>query len=190
MSHVPRRFVLTGAPGAGKTSILDALEQRGWAVVQEAATDVIARLQGAGVAEPWTDPSFCDRIVALQRERQERPVEAPVQVFDRSPLCTLALARYLGHPVTPRLASEVERVVAEGVYERQVILVRPLGFIVPTEARRISYAESLAFEKAHEQAYAEYGFDMVELPAGELRDRAAAVEATVESVRYHDRPNR
>jgi predicted ATPase len=39
---VPRRYVLTGAPGSGKTSLLQALAARGWAVVHEAATDVIA----------------------------------------------------------------------------------------------------------------------------------------------------
>ncbi len=36
------RVVLTGAPGSGKTTLLDALRLRGHAVVEEAATDVIA----------------------------------------------------------------------------------------------------------------------------------------------------
>ena len=40
-----KRFILTGAPGAGKTSILQALAAGGHAVVPEAATDVMtARL--------------------------------------------------------------------------------------------------------------------------------------------------
>jgi predicted ATPase len=33
-----RRFIMTGAPGAGKTSILRVLESLGYAVVEEAAT--------------------------------------------------------------------------------------------------------------------------------------------------------
>jgi len=40
---LPRRYVLTGAPGSGKTALLGALRERGHAVVEEAATDVIAR---------------------------------------------------------------------------------------------------------------------------------------------------
>ena len=44
-----RRFILTGAPGAGKTAIVRELEARGFPVVEEAATDVIAREQAAGV---------------------------------------------------------------------------------------------------------------------------------------------
>jgi predicted ATPase len=35
-------YILTGAPGAGKTAVLRLLETRGYAVVEEAATDVIA----------------------------------------------------------------------------------------------------------------------------------------------------
>ena len=45
-----REFILTGAPGAGKTVILRGLEAKGIDVVEEAATDVIALDQGRGVA--------------------------------------------------------------------------------------------------------------------------------------------
>ncbi|MFK4106870.1 AAA family ATPase [Streptomyces sp. NPDC019531] len=38
-----RRYVLTGTPGAGKTSILRCLAKHGYEVVEEAATAVIAR---------------------------------------------------------------------------------------------------------------------------------------------------
>ena len=67
-----RRFIITGAPGAGKTTILDVLRERGYAVVEEAATDVITREHARGRDEPWRDESFLDAIVLLQRERQER----------------------------------------------------------------------------------------------------------------------
>jgi replication-associated recombination protein RarA len=41
-SEMLRRFVLTGAPGAGKTALAVALRDRGYVIVAEAATDVIA----------------------------------------------------------------------------------------------------------------------------------------------------
>ena len=50
------RYVLTGAPGAGKTAILRQLELEGFSVVEEAATDIIALWQAKGIAEPWTHP--------------------------------------------------------------------------------------------------------------------------------------
>jgi len=88
-----RRYIVTGAPGAGKTTILATLRAWGYAVVDEAATDLIAREQALGCGEPWRDAGFVDAIALLQRERQEHPAPpgTAVRVYDRSPICTLAL---------------------------------------------------------------------------------------------------
>jgi len=67
-----KRFIVTGAPGAGKTAVVRQLELEGFSVVEEAATDVIAAAQTQGTAEPWRDPSFIDAIARLQRDRQIR----------------------------------------------------------------------------------------------------------------------
>jgi predicted ATPase len=147
-------------------------------VVDEAATDVIAREQARGCDEPWRDAGFVDAIALLQRERQRRPAPAgvAVQLFDRSPICTLALARYSGRPVTPILAREVDRVVAQGIYQPRVFYVHLLGFITPTAARRITLAESVRFAGLHEQAYADHGFELVDVPAGPVEERVDLVE--------------
>jgi predicted ATPase len=170
-----------GRGGAGKTSILRALAATGYPVVAEAATDVMAARLALAEAEPWADPQFIDRIAALQRQRREAPVHsgAAVQVHDRSAICTLALARYLGHPVPPVLAEEVAWAAAS--FDRRVFFVRLLGFIAPTAVRRISYAQSQAFERVHEDEYRHLGFDLVDIPAGTVAERAAAVGAHLRS---------
>ena len=166
------RYILTGAPGAGKTALLRLLERRGHAVVEEAATDVIALEQALGRPEPWTDPGFIDQIVALQRQRQRLAGGA---FFDRSPICTWALAEFLGREPSPTLKAEIARIEAEGVYERQVFFVQNLGFVTPTAARRIRHEDALRFEQVHLEAYRRFGYDLVLIPPGDLNGRADQV---------------
>ena len=131
-----KRFIITGAPGAGKTAIIRQLELDGFSVVEEAATDVIAAAQAQGTIEPWTHPSFIDAVATLQRDRQIRASHQPdeVQFHDRSAVCTAALAAYLGHPHTPILTSELERIKKEAIYQPRVFFIRNLGFITPTRS--------------------------------------------------------
>ena len=174
-------YVLTGTPGAGKTAIVRQLELDGFAVVEEAATDVIALEQARGHPDPHTRPGFIDAIVGLQRRRQQAAATAAADIvfFDRSPVCTLALSRWLGYPQSALLTAEVDRLLQAGSYASTVFFVRSLGFVAPTAARRISLADSLAFEQVHERTYAELGFLLVDVPKGPLAERVDVVRREV-----------
>ena len=175
-----KRFIITGAPGAGKTAIIRQLELDGFSVVEEAATDVIATTQAQGV-EPWREPSFIDAIARLQKERQIRASYQPddVQFHDRCVVCTAALAVYLGYPFSPLLAGELERVKKESIYQRRVFFIRNLGFVTPTEARRISFEETVRFEKIHEETYRDFGFELVSVEPASVLKRVSIIKAAI-----------
>ena len=56
-----------------------------------------------------------------------------------------------------------------------MLFVRNLGFCEPTSARRISFEESLVFERVHEEVYRELGYQLVDVPAADLEGRIAAL---------------
>jgi predicted ATPase len=179
-----KRYILTGAPGCGKTATIRSLEIAGYPVVEEAATDIIAMLQAQGIAEAWRHASFIDDIVNLQKQRQMRPADPAlgVQFFDRSPLCTYALSRWLGFPISRVLADEVDRIHAGHVYEKQVFFIENLGFCEPTAARRISFEDSLRFEKVHEETYREFGYECLRIAAEELSRRVERIKSYVRAL--------
>jgi predicted ATPase len=176
-----RRFIITGAPGAGKTAIVRQLELDGFSVVEEAATDVIAAAHARGTAEPWMHPSFIDVIANLQRDRLVRASCQPVDVqfHDRCAVCTAALAVYLGYSISPLLASELQRIREEAIYQHRVFLIRHLGFVTPTDARRISFEETVRFEQIHEETYRDFGFELVFVEPGSLMERVNAIKAAI-----------
>jgi predicted ATPase len=176
-----RRYIITGAPGAGKTAILRRLKVDGFSVVEETATDVIAAAQAQGTPQPWTDSSFIDAIVSLQRERQVRASHQPdeVQFHDRSAVCTAALATYLEYPFSPLLTTELQRIKKEAVYQDRVFFIRNLGFITPTEARRISIEETVRFEKIHEETYRDFGFELIFVAPASLTERVSIIKASL-----------
>jgi predicted ATPase len=125
-----KRYILTGTPGSGKTSIIHELKSQGYAVVEEAATDVIALEQVNGNSEPWMRPDFIDKIVCLQKQRQINTSALPceLQFYDRSPICTYALSRHLGYPPSAGLLAEMRRIERENIYQKQVFFIENLGF--------------------------------------------------------------
>lgn len=176
-----KRFIITGAPGAGKTAIIRHMELDGFGVVEEAATDVIAAAQSQGIAEPWTHASFIDAVADLQKARQSRASYQPAdfQFHDRSVFCTAALATFLAYPFSAVLTNELERVTKEAVFERRVFFVRNLGFVKPTEARRISFEDTLRFEKVHEDIYRRFGFELFSVEPASPLERVRVIKAAI-----------
>lgn len=168
-----KRYILTGTPGCGKTSIINALKNKNYSTINEAATDIIAHEQKMGNKRPWEQPSFIDKITHLQKKRQIETIDAfaSLQFYDRSPICTYALALYLNIEPSEILLNEIERIQNDKIYENNVFFIKNLGFCTPTEARKISFEDSLVFEKIHAETYAKFGYTCIQIPALPLLNR-------------------
>ena len=172
-----KRFILTGTPSSGKTTVLRALEARGYAVIEEAATDVIAMQQAANVSQPWKQPEFIDAIVTLQKQRQQEmcTIKSDLQFYDRSPMCSYALGQYLGVPPSVMLMQEIERIQREEIYQRQVFFIENLGFVEPTHARKISFEDALIFERIHRETYEFFGYTCFSIMPACIDERVEAI---------------
>jgi len=167
-NHV-KRFILTGTPGSGKTSVIKELEKLGHIVIHEAATDVISIEQVKGVERPWEETAFIDKITYMQKERQ-MDATGDLQFYDRAAFCTYALGKYLSHhknvefTLSHVLLDEIYRCLKDDIYQNKVLFFNNLGFIEHTNARKISYEDALIFEQVHLNVYKEFAFDIIMVP--------------------------
>jgi predicted ATPase len=171
-----RRFILTGTPGSGKSSVIMALEKLGHTVIHEAATYVIRQEQVKGEMRPWESHDFIEKIIHMQKDRQ-MSATLDLQFYDRAPFCTYALAKYLSYikniEFVPShiLLNEIDRCLTNRVYQNKLFFFENLGFIEHTDARKISYEDSLLFEQIHLDIYKYFGFKIILVQKATIMER-------------------
>jgi predicted ATPase len=178
-----KRYILTGTPGSGKTTLLHALKRKGYAVVEEAATDIITLEHANGILEPWAHPSIIHKILTLQihREQQSPISSALIQFFDRSPICTYALCKFVGYTPPSELMNEIKRITMTNVFQHDVFFTENLGCIQPTPARQISFEDALRFEQLHKDVYQEFGYRLIYIPPLDTKDQVNQLMVTIQS---------
>lgn len=171
-----KRYILTGTPGSGKTSVILRLKEMNYRIICEAANSVIVKNQNLGNQTPWMNRVFIDQIISLQKYRQvaanRSSSHGNVQFYDRSPFCTYALAQYLGYTTSSVLKKEIDRCLKHEIYDNKVFFFNNLGFIENTNIRKISFEESLKFEKIHFEIYKKFGFEIIFIPKKNIKERS------------------
>jgi len=113
-----------------------------------------------------------------------------MQFYDRSPFCTYALAVHMKYSLSDVLLKEIERLQSGQVYQKKVFFIDNLGFVKHTEARKITFEDSLAFEKIHAETYAKFGFECIKIPLAPLLERVGLILKSLEKLqRNHGSKN-
>jgi predicted ATPase len=179
-----RFVVITGGPGAGKTTLIDALEAAGFGRTVEAGRAIIQdEVATGGAALPWTDrEAFAARMLEWERRSHEAASaraavrDGPV-FFDRGVPDVIGYRRLVGLPI-PRGLDEAARRLR---YHRRVFLAPPWPEIFHADAeRRQNFDEAVRTREAMRAVYAEYGYEVVELPRATVAERVAFVLEEVE----------
>jgi predicted ATPase len=164
-------FVVTGASGSGKSSVIAALRHRGHLCVDEIGRQLVQeQVHHGGKVTPWQNhPAFMERVLTHSIEAFEAVDERLMPVFfDRGiPEC-IGYARVLKLAVRAhhRAAAESFR------YHPSVFVTPPWAEIYTTDAERRH-----SFEEGHDahvevlKAYRECGYGLIEVPRLPVEER-------------------
>ncbi|OLQ86056.1 ATPase [Vibrio panuliri] len=169
-------IIITGGPGAGKTSLVNHLAARGYATFAEVSRTLIE--QQAQLVDgilPWHDlPGFADLCLTHMGEQKQQAAQHSVAFLDR------AIPDICGYLAEAELEIDARYIEASAGYHSQVFFCRPHKAIyVQDDVRPYPFDGALAIHDALVAIYQQLGYQVVEVPWGTLEERAAFIESTL-----------
>jgi predicted ATPase len=159
-----RFIVLSGCSGGGKSTLLAALQRRGFAVFEEPGRQIVKEQHYiGGPFLPWTEPrQFVELCVsrAMHQMVLAARLAGPV-FFDRGIVDAVSHFEHIGAPIPAHLSNAVQRLR----YRRVVFMAPPWREIFSTDAeRQHGFDSALAAYGSLRQTYERLGYSLVDLP--------------------------
>ncbi len=171
--HTDRFHVITGGPGAGKTTLIDALRRAGFACSVEAGRGIIQdQVAIDGPALPWQDrAAFAEQMLTWEMRSHHLAAQASGPVFfDRGVPDVVGYLRLEDLPVP----AHVQRATGRFRYNRRVFIAPPWPEIFHQDAeRRQDHAEAARTFEALANVYQELRYELIELPRVPVEQRVA-----------------
>ncbi len=170
-------FVVTGGPGAGKTSLITELARRGFHTIPESGRAVIREeMQSGGDALPWADRmAYAEQMLerGLRAYEDAQALSGPV-IFDRGIPDIMGYLTLCGLPLPPHVAAAAKA----ARYNARIFLAPFWDDIFTQDAeRKQTRAEAEATGAAMREIYTALGYEITELPCTDIASRADFVSA-------------
>jgi predicted ATPase len=166
-----RFFVLTGGPGSGKTTLIEALKQAGFATAPEAGRGIIRdQVAIGGPALPWQDRAlFAELMLSWElRSWYAAHVQPGPVFFDRGVPDTIGYLTLCDLPVPDHANSAAKKFR----YARRVFIAPPWPAIfAQDEERKQTLDEATRTHDSVAGVYGELGYELVPLPHVPVEER-------------------
>lgn len=168
----PRRIVISGCSGGGKSTLLTALAARGYQIFEEPGRRVVRE----GISPADDVLGFATRAATLAVEDFDAASTSGVSFFDRSVVDAVAALQRSSIPTPAPLQSLATRCR----YDSPVFLTPPWPDIYETDAERQHSLDDAIVEYDDLcRAYPAAGYETIILPKASVADRTEFVLRTL-----------
>jgi predicted ATPase len=169
-----KKMIITGGPGSGKTSLIEALQALGYSCSPEASRQLIVEeVAKKSDCLPWINLNrfadlALDRMIDLYRDSSH----SELTFFDRGIPDIIAYLTCAGQPVAAKYAAALHSCH----YDTKVFILPPWKEIyVNDEERWQTFEESVALHNAIKNTYEKLNFNLLEVPKSSIQERVSFV---------------
>ncbi|WP_306354181.1 AAA family ATPase [Flavobacterium sp. '19STA2R22 D10 B1'] len=178
----PNFIVITGGPGMGKTTLLNALQKQDYIGIEEVGRAIIQeQLQSNGTGLPWRNQQgFADLMLhqAMKDFKFIKEVHKPV-FFDRGIPDVIGYLT-LCHLEVPELMHKTAEYLR---YNTKVFITPPWESIYTNDTeRKQTFSEAIATYEIMLKTYTFYGYECIELPKTTIENRISFIQEKLASV--------
>lgn len=170
------RYVLTGAPFTGKSSVIDILKAKGYPVVPETARIVIEeeQVRGSNVL-PWKDLYLFQEAVVKKQLRFELETTGEQVFLDRGVIDSYAYGKIGNVSAPPHTYHDAH------LRYTQVFILELLPGYTPDNVRKETAEYRQIIHRALYDAYKEFGYTPIVVPVLSPEERATLILSHIES---------
>ena len=171
-----KKYIVTGGPCTGKSTLLESVAEIGYSVVPEAARDVILQESPDGDL-PWTNVLRFQQKVVLRQKELENICVGEVIFLDRGLPDNIAYCELAGENIGENIIEDIKN----AGYEDKVFVLDRLPLFENDELRKEDINQAIKIHDKLCEVYQRLGFDVVRVPVLSVENRRGCVIASLKN---------
>jgi predicted ATPase len=166
-----QKYIITGAPGTGKTSIINELKKRGFNCINENSRKIIAKqIIIGGEILPWKNQiAFENKIANMRTQQYLTSADDCICFFDRSALDCIAYLKLNNLEATTEIIENVKKCNFNNIVFFTSIWQE---IYVNDSERKEDIRKARKIQDSIINTYKSKGYELVEIPKLSIAERA------------------
>jgi len=165
-----QKYVITGAPGTGKTTIINCLKKQGFSCSNEISREIIAdQIESGGDVVPWKNlNAFSQRVATMRKVQYKNATENKIHFFDRGLIDVIAYMRIDKIDTDKNLIEACKK-----TKYANSIFYTPIWeeIYINDMQRKENITRAIKIEETLLTCYKSFGYNLIEIPKIAIAER-------------------